>query len=207
MNMNKTMIYQVEKICQDHFSKLADRDFFKRMWQQPQEKYLQRLKQLDFVNKENVLDAGSGFGQWSFALSKLNHNVEGIEYDMNRVNACNELMQELDTKNVNFTNGELENMPYLDNQFDAVFCFGVLMCTDFKKSIKEIRRVLKPGGMFFFNSSDLGWFLYNILENNNSSVDFSPRNWAMESIKHTIDYFSLDVYKKKGNENLISLKT
>lgn len=38
-----------------------------------------------------------------------------------------------------------------DGEFDAVFSFGVIHHTeDWRKTIKEVSRVLKPGGEFFF---------------------------------------------------------
>ncbi len=38
-----------------------------------------------------------------------------------------------------------------DDKFDAVFSFGVIhMTEDWRKTIREVSRVLKPGGEFFF---------------------------------------------------------
>ena len=46
-------------------------------------------------------------------------------------------------------------LPFEDRQFDAVACqFGVMFFPDKIKGYREARRVLKPGGHFFFNVWD-----------------------------------------------------
>nr|XP_022317095.1 methyltransferase-like protein 7A [Crassostrea virginica] len=54
--------------------------------------------------------------------------------------------------NVNFLKGYAEKMDAVENDtFDAVTCTLVLCSVrDVKKSLDEVRRVLKPGGKFYF---------------------------------------------------------
>ena len=52
-----------------------DFSFFKRVWSQDLNIYKDRLSAIDFNQKNNVLDAGCGFGQWSLQLSILNNNI------------------------------------------------------------------------------------------------------------------------------------
>jgi ubiquinone/menaquinone biosynthesis C-methylase UbiE len=41
------------------------------------------------------------------------------------------------------------NMPFRDEEFDAVVCqFGAMFFPDKPKAFSEARRVLKPGGIF-----------------------------------------------------------
>ncbi|MDA8156229.1 MAG: class I SAM-dependent methyltransferase [Actinomycetota bacterium] len=43
-------------------------------------------------------------------------------------------------------------LSFEDNSFDAVFAFGVIHhMEDWRKAIREIKRVLRPGGEFFFD--------------------------------------------------------
>src|SRR5205807_185694 len=46
-----------------------------------------------------------------------------------------------------FRVGDLEQVPFEDNTFDAVVCLGVIeyLASD-EQAVREIRRVLKPGG-------------------------------------------------------------
>jgi ubiquinone/menaquinone biosynthesis C-methylase UbiE len=49
-----------------------------------------------------------------------------------------------------FVNGNMEKLPFPDEKFDLVMSFGVLEhFEDMRPSIKEMARVLKPGGIFF----------------------------------------------------------
>src|SRR5512147_329568 len=46
-------------------------------------------------------------------------------------------------------------LPFADGSFDAVVCqFGVMFFPDKAKAFSEVRRVLAPGGTFFFNVWD-----------------------------------------------------
>jgi 2-polyprenyl-6-hydroxyphenyl methylase / 3-demethylubiquinone-9 3-methyltransferase len=55
-----------------------------------------------------------------------------------------------------------EKLPFDDNSFDIVFCCDVLEhVSDVPKVISEISRVLKKGGLFFFdtiNRTLSSWF-------------------------------------------------
>jgi ubiquinone/menaquinone biosynthesis C-methylase UbiE len=48
-----------------------------------------------------------------------------------------------------------EELPFDDNEFDAVICqFGLMFVPDKQKAVKEAYRVLKQGGRFLFNTWD-----------------------------------------------------
>jgi ubiquinone/menaquinone biosynthesis C-methylase UbiE len=60
---------------------------------------------------------------------------------------------------------DAENLPFQDNIFDLVYSWGVLMCTpDTQKAIKEVYRILKPGGtakiMIYHKYSMVGYMLW-----------------------------------------------
>lgn len=60
---------------------------------------------------------------------------------------------------------DAENLPLQDNTFDLVYSWGVLMCTpDTPKAIREVYRVLKPGGtakiMIYHKYSMVGYMLW-----------------------------------------------
>lgn len=59
---------------------------------------------------------------------------------------------------VNYTSCQGERMPYEDDSFDLVACINVVDHAQSPESIlKEIQRVLKPGGTFVFSVSTLSF--------------------------------------------------
>lgn len=77
--------------------------------------------------------------------------------------------------------GDAERLPFANASFDAVFDFGALHhVPDWQRAIAEIRRVLKPGGTFFFEEVTRAalerWiyrtFLEHPVENRFSEAEF-----------------------------------
>jgi 2-polyprenyl-6-hydroxyphenyl methylase/3-demethylubiquinone-9 3-methyltransferase len=54
---------------------------------------------------------------------------------------------------IRYDKGSGESLPYADGSFDCVFCCDVLEhVQDLPKVVSEIARVLKPGGIFFYDT-------------------------------------------------------
>lgn len=99
-----------------------------------------------------VLDLGSGAGNDCFvarAIVGASGKVTGIDFTEAMVKkACNN-KEKLGYQNVDFIQGDIEEMPLPDNTFDVVISNCVLnLVPDKEKAFKEIYRVLKPGGHF-----------------------------------------------------------
>ena len=112
-----------------------------------------------------VLDIGSGIGRTAIALSEfLNEEgaYEGFDVVKQGVDWCNKRIG-ADHSNFNFTYVPLFNdlyntatlkasefvFPYTDQHFDKIFSFSVFThmgIDEIAHSLKEIKRVLKPGG-------------------------------------------------------------
>ncbi len=167
-----------------------DAAFFQRIWQTPTDLYKSRLQAIGFSGAEKVLDAGSGFGQWTLALTSLNQHVEAVEIDEVRVKVSTEIFTELNVNNITIRQGSIEKLPFDDNAFDLVFSYSVIFCADYRKALKEYYRILKPGGKLYFNTNGLGWYLYNMLEGHNETTGFSPKQMAISAINTTIKYYA-----------------
>ena len=101
---------------------------------------------------DTVIDLGSGAGNDCFVArheAGESGKIIGIDFttvmiDKARINA-----EKLGYNNVEFRQGDIENMPVSDNVADVVVSNCVLNLVPNKKNvIKEIYRVLKPGGHF-----------------------------------------------------------
>lgn len=94
----------------------------------------------------SVLDWGCGKGQVSFLLKRL-----GLEVTSADVAEGEPVRPILEGCGQPWTALEHEwRLPYAEESFHAVVSFGVLEhVPDDQQSLREIQRVLKPGGLFF----------------------------------------------------------
>lgn len=177
----------------------ADFDFLKRVWKRPLEDYERFICDIGIVANDDVLDAGCGFGQWSVALSRANRRVTGIDFDSERITIASNAPLARACENLKILEGDLENMPFENEAFDAVFCYSVIYSTDYKRSIAEIYRVLKPGGKLFVNTNDWGWYIKNLFVTHNDSPGFSSRLMATQTILNTLRFGITGSRRKGGN--------
>lgn len=110
----------------------------------------------DFLAKCRILELGSGIGTLWF------NNKERIQKDWD-ITLSDSFQEMLDNvkeilKNINhsfnFQLIDAENIPYPDDSFDVVIANGLLyLVPDLEKTIKEIARVIKPGGTLIASTS------------------------------------------------------
>src|SRR5690606_18535761 len=91
-------------------------------------------------------------------------------------------------KNFDVAKSSIDKMPYKDAQFDAVFCYGVIYLTPWKKSLAEIIRVLQPGGKLYLNANGLGWYKHLWYTGHNSNESYSPQKMAALTWLDTYNY-------------------
>jgi len=84
-----------------------------------------------------------------------------------------------------------EYLPFADQYFDAVVDFGVLHhVSRWQTAVTEIRRVLKPGGRFFFEEvtrDALNRWLYRTLLEHPAENRFSEAEFVAELAAHAIE--------------------
>jgi SAM-dependent methyltransferase len=164
-----------------------ERDFLIRMWQQDPDVYRDRLRSIGFAGRGRVLDAGSGVAQWARCLGELNTAVDAIDVSPTRVEVSRRLLAAAGCENVSVQQGTIEQLPFTDGVFDAVFCFSVVYVTDYVRSLAELARVLRPGGVLYLNSNGLGWHVANIMSGRGSGYR-SPRRAGLAAIGRTLRY-------------------
>lgn len=98
-------------------------------------------------NATHLLDAGCGTGQTS-AFIKKNYpcHVTSIDYHPTMVQRALKRFQK-EQLSIQLLQGSLENLPFPPNSFDIILVESVLIFTDSKKALKELKRVLKPNGV------------------------------------------------------------
>jgi SAM-dependent methyltransferase len=115
----------------------------------------------DLVNRlrsrslTRVLEIAAGTGVATRALaSVLPENVHIVATDLNQ--AMLDHAVAVGTKRtVEWRQADAMQLPFPDGMFDAVVCqFGVMFFPEKSKAFLEVRRVLRPGGVFIFNVWD-----------------------------------------------------
>jgi ubiquinone/menaquinone biosynthesis C-methylase UbiE len=184
----------IRDLAHRYLSHDKDREFCERVWATPDEKYTNRLLNIGFNNMADVLDAGSGLGQWTVALRKLNKHVKTIEVQKDRLEFTKAAATELGIGNIEFFHGSIENLPFDDQSLDGIFSYSVILFTDYRKTLKEFHRVLRPGGKLYFNTNGMGWYIYNLIDQHNSTSSFSSRQMAIDAMQNTIRYYASGEY-------------
>jgi len=97
-----------------------------------------------WVNNKTVLNLGSGTGDDTFPISKRAKEVIGIDFSPEMIRQANIRNKHANTK---FVQADILNMPFHDETFDVAYSISTLYyIKDLPKALKEIHRVLKPGG-------------------------------------------------------------
>jgi len=92
-----------------------------------------------------ILDLCCGTGIVGRDITPLGWQVEGIDVTREMVDVAKDHHPAIV--------GEVEKMPYPDNSFDVVTIRQAFMLLEGHQSMKEINRVLKPGGRFILVQS------------------------------------------------------
>jgi arsenite methyltransferase len=99
---------------------------------------------------EHVLDVGSGAGTDSLVAAQMvgpEGRVTGIDMTPEMLEKARAGARELGAENVEFVEGEAEELPFPDASFDVVISNGVIdLVPDKDAVLSELYRVLRPGG-------------------------------------------------------------
>jgi len=111
-----------------------------------------------------LLDCGRGPGVITIDFAKLVSpgEVVGIDKDKSQVDRAVANASKRDVRNVRFQEGSINELPFEDNTFDAVFGQAVLSyVADPHRAMREVFRVTRPGGVVGFRDIDLDGVIRN----------------------------------------------
>jgi ubiquinone/menaquinone biosynthesis C-methylase UbiE len=111
-----------------------------------------------------VLDLGCGNGRHTMYFAQQGDAVSAVDLSEESLDICREWLrqEELDA---DVRQAKAEALPFGDNEFDVVVSFGVLdhmMKESAQQTFDEVRRVLKPGGLFHVNLRAVEAFDYGV---------------------------------------------
>lgn len=154
-----------------------------------------------FKNKSTILDIGCGTGRTTIHLNKLGYNVTGMDITPAMIkNAKN--IAKLKHLKITYEEGNVTNLKYRNSLFDnAIFSYcgwnQIPGEENRLNALKEIYRVLKPGGyllltshirrlqgfLIFWSKQWVKIYIQKPLGFNISEVEFGDYFYKLESIR------------------------
>lgn len=125
----------------------------------------------------SVLDIGCGPGSITIGLAEQvpSGKAIGLDIEPSQIKLANARAEEIGLTNCDFDVGSALDLPYPDASFDVVFGHTILMqFSNPEPVLKEVKRVLKPGGLAAFRELDFAASL------------FGPAGSAIETVWSTL---------------------
>lgn len=108
------------------------------------------LDRLALQPGDRALDVACGTGLVSLRMAEAvgpSGMVVGTDISGQMIEAARRIAAERGFANVSFERGDAEELPFADATFDAAGCaFGLMYVPDPEQALREMRRLLRPGG-------------------------------------------------------------
>jgi SAM-dependent methyltransferase len=118
------------------------------------------LEFLQLDGARSALEVGSGLGILTREVARANPRAEVVGVEHSRAQ-----LEKADVRghrNLRFVQGDAHRLRFADNRFDAVYCRWLLEhVSDPSGVVREMRRVLKPGGGIFVMENDVSLQRYD----------------------------------------------
>jgi SAM-dependent methyltransferase len=133
-----------------------------------------------------VLEIGAAHGHGLIALARLGHRACGVEPDREALAVARRLSEQEGVA-IDLREGVAEAIPFPDGTFDLVIATSVLEhVDDLERSLREVHRVLRVGGMFWFNAA-------SAMCPRQKEIHFFPAfGWYPDRLKRTIMAWARD---------------
>lgn len=158
--MNKQQKNKLEKILVN----VGDLGFRRRV--------VEIISGLEIKEGERILDCGCGEGFYVMVIDSLFPKVKivGFDYDRSILKKAKKWLQK--RRNITWILGDIYQIPFKDNYFDKIILSEVLEhLPDDLEALKEVKRVLKPGGTLAIT-----------VPNHNYPFFWDPLNWIGEHL-------------------------
>lgn len=108
------------------------------------------MKKMNVKPGSQALDVCTGTGDWAISLAKEvgeSGRVTGLDFSENMLSIAQEKNDKYNFKQLDFVHGNAMELPFESNTFDYVTIgFGLRNVPDYLTVLKEMHRVVKPGG-------------------------------------------------------------
>ncbi|MDN4608739.1 demethylmenaquinone methyltransferase [Sporosarcina highlanderae] len=107
------------------------------------------MKRMNVKPNSSALDVCCGTGDWTISLAEAtgkDGSVTGLDFSEGMLASARPKVKEYPS--ITLVQGNAMELPFKDNSFDYVTIgFGLRNVPDYEQVLKELHRVLKPGGM------------------------------------------------------------
>ena len=125
------------------------------------------------IKKGHVLEIGCGRGFYEHFLPSIYPNLKVTALDQND-SYLRVAQRTTFSQKVTFLQADALHLPFKKNSFNGAFATEVLEHLDDKQALKELFRVVKPGGIVIVTVPNVAYpFLWD------------PLNWVLEHLFHT----------------------
>ena len=156
MSINKEVkSYWEEEACGTSPDLIKNTNIYTKAWFEEVENYrysvepfIHSIAQFSRHGGKKVLEIGVGVGSDHLNWARSGADLFGVDLTEKGIETTKKRLKLYDL-NSNLQRIDAENLPFKDNYFDIVYSWGVIHHSeDTEQVIKEISRILKPGGKF-----------------------------------------------------------
>jgi len=154
-----------EKFSREYFREVDRRFFESSRFYLPWRKYpFEALVDFEGLAGMKVLEIGVGCGSHAQLLAQHAAEFVGLDITEHAVRATQARINVMGISKASILQVDAQRMPFPDNSFDLVWSWGVIHhSADTDAVLREICRVLKPGGRMILMVYHRGWWNYYVV--------------------------------------------
>lgn len=169
--------------------------FYKKFWEKYS--YLHRydvmIKNAELKKGDKVVDIGGGPGYLSLYSTKKQCIVYHIDIDPNSIHEAKANAREYDVNEINYIRATAENLQFMQDKVDIVFCGEVLEhLSNDELAIGEVNRILKPSGKYIITTPNYNALPYILLR----AMPHKLKKLIIERFRVNTKYFGEDIGEK-----------
>jgi ubiquinone/menaquinone biosynthesis C-methylase UbiE len=135
---------------------------------------------------EHVLDLGCGNGRHAMYFGRQGFKAAGIDVSEQAIEWAKDWARR-ENLELDFRVGNIQNLPFADESFDVVVSHGVLDHVPMetaKRAAKEVKRVLRPQGLFYCDLRSTEDFEYGVGEESGPNTFVVSEGYEQGLVQH-----------------------